>query len=141
VISRKAQANLDILLGSPLAWMLPVALLAAFWLLRGGGVLRRARPGDPGPAGMTADDVSVLRSALLACALSLAIGAAVNDSGVALPATAAALLVPLLVWLAAAPRRSGTGKGEVADGTPRSGPVDDPGRVTVVSRGSTVWNA
>ena len=32
VVSRKGQANLDILLGSPLAWMLPVALVAAFWL-------------------------------------------------------------------------------------------------------------
>jgi hypothetical protein len=83
----------------------------------------------------------VLRAGLLAGALSLTLGAAVNDSGVALPATAAALLVPLLVWLAAAVRRGGTGTGEVADGTPRSGPVDDPDRVTVVSRGSTVWNA
>jgi hypothetical protein len=89
---------------------------------------------------MTAGDVSVLRSGLLACALSLALGAAVNDSGVALPATAAALLVPLLVWLAAAPRGATPGTEEI-DGTPsRSGPVDDPDRVTVVSRGSTVWN-
>ena len=32
VVCRKAQANLDILLGSPLAWMLPVALVAAVWL-------------------------------------------------------------------------------------------------------------
>jgi hypothetical protein len=83
----------------------------------------------------------VLRSGLIASALSLALGTAVNDSGVAVPATAAALLVPLLVWLAAAGRREGPGPGEVADGTPRSGPVDDPDRVTVVSRGSTVWNA
>jgi hypothetical protein len=140
VISRKAQANLDILLGSPLAWMLPVALVAAVWLLHGRGVLRRARPGDPGPAGMSADDVSVLRSGLLASALSLALGAAVNDSGIALPATAAALLVPLLVWLAAAPSGTTPGTGEIGDAPPRSGPVDDPDRVTVVSRGSTVWN-
>ena len=47
----------------------------------------------------------MLRAALLASLLSLAVGAAVNDSGVALPATAAALLVPLLVWLAAGTRR------------------------------------
>jgi len=141
VISRKAQANLDILLGSPLAWMLPVALVAAVWLVRPGGLLRQQRAaGDPGPGGLATGELAVLRSALLAGALSLTIGAAVNDSGVALPATAAALLVPLLVWLAAAPREEGTGKGKVADGTPRSGPVDDPDRVTVVSRGSTVWN-
>jgi hypothetical protein len=142
VISRKAQANLDILLGSPLAWMLPVAMVAAVWLVRPGGLLRQPRAAaDPGPGGLTTGELAVLRSALLAAALSLTIGAAVNDSGVALPATAAALLVPLLVWLAAAPRPEGTGKREVADGTPRSGPVDDPDRVTVVSRGSTVWNA
>ena len=44
VISRKAQANLDILLGSPLAWMLPVALVAAVWLVRPGGLLRSRGP-------------------------------------------------------------------------------------------------
>ena len=106
MVSRKAQANLDILLGSPLAWMLPVAAVAAFWLLRPGGLLRRSGAGpDAGPAGLAAADVDVLRAALLASLLSLAVGAAVNDSGVALPATAAALLVPLLVWLAAGTRR------------------------------------
>jgi hypothetical protein len=143
VVRRKGEANLDILLGSPLAWMLPVALLAAAWLVLPRGLLR-TRTADDGtlvrPAGLPADDVAALRAGLVAGLLSLTLGAAVNDSGVALPATAAALLVPLLVWLAAAPRRGGTGKGEVADGTPGSGPVDDPGRVTVVSRGSTVWN-
>ena len=52
VVSRKGQANLDILLRSPLAWMLPVAIVAAVWLLRPGGLLRsrarRRRPGGPG---------------------------------------------------------------------------------------------
>jgi hypothetical protein len=144
VVSRKGQANLDILLGSPLAKMLPVALIAAVWLVRRGGLLRSRRGDDgvvTGPAGLPMADAFALRAALLAGALSLTLGAAVNDSGVALPATAAALLVPLLVWLAAGSRRGQTGKGQVADGTPRSGPVDDPDRVTVVSRGSTVWNA
>ncbi|GAA3166826.1 hypothetical protein GCM10010531_19320 [Blastococcus jejuensis] len=145
VVSRKAQANLDILLGSPLAWMLPVALVAAGWLVRPGGLLR-TRPGpedgEPvGPGGLPPGDTAAVRAGLLAGLLSLALGAAVNDSGVALPATAAALLVPLLVWLAAARGGGGTAQGEVADGTPRSGPVDGPDRVTVVSRGSTVWNA
>jgi hypothetical protein len=154
VVSRKAQANVDILLGSPLAWMLPVALVAAVWLvrpaggrrggwvqgllpapLRGPGLLRGRE--DLLPAG----DLAPLRAGLVAGALSLAVGAAANDSGVALPATAAALLVPLLVWLAAAPRASGTETREVADGTPGPDPVEGPDRVTVVSRGSTVWNA
>ncbi|MGX5653723.1 hypothetical protein ACWKWC_03010, partial [Geodermatophilus nigrescens] len=68
---------------------------------------------------------------LVATALSLALGAAVNDSGVALPATAAALLVPLLVALAA----TSPARGDVADGTAG----EDDGGVTVASRGST-WN-
>jgi hypothetical protein len=134
VVSRKAQANLDILLGSPLAWMLPVALVAAVWLLRPGGLLR-------GGAGLPPADVAVLRAGLLASALSLTLGAAVNDSGVALPAAAAALLVPLLVWLGAGTRRGDDPTGVSAGGSPRSGPVEGADRVTVVSRGSTVWNA
>jgi hypothetical protein len=142
VISRKGQANLDILMRSPLAWMLPVAVVAAVWLVRPGGLLRsRTDAGAGGPAGMSPADAFVLRSALLAGALSLALGAAANDSGVALPAAAAALLVPLLVWLAAGQGQGGTGSGETAGGAPHSGPVEGADRVTVVSRGSTVWNA
>jgi hypothetical protein len=141
VISRKGQANLDILLRSPLAWMLPVAAVAAAWLLRPGGLLRSG-PGDDvgGAAGLTAAQVPVVRSVLLSALLSLVLGAAVNDSGVALPATAAALLVPLMIWLAAGAGSRGTGSGENAGGAPHSGPVEGAGRVTVVSRGSTVWN-
>jgi hypothetical protein len=131
VVGRKAGANVDILVGSALSWMLPVALVAAVWLVGRGGLLRGA------PAGLPAQDVVALRAGLLAVALSLLLGAAVNDSGVAVPATAAALLVPLLVWLAADPR----GAGEAADGTPGTEPSEGAGRVTVVSRGSTVWNA
>jgi hypothetical protein len=141
VISRKGEANLDILLRSPLAWMLPVAIVAAVWLVRPGGLLRSG-PGDEvgARAGLSAGQVFVVRSVLLSALLSLALGAAVNDSGVALPATAAALLVPLMVWLAAGAGRGGTGSGETAGGTPHSGPVEGAERVTVVSRGSTVWN-
>jgi hypothetical protein len=141
VVSRKAQANLDILFGSPLAWLLPVALVAAVWLARPGGRL----PGplrSPGllrgrPGLLPAGDLAALRAGLLAGALSLAVGAVVNDSGVALPATAAALLVPLLVWPAAGRR----GAPDVPDGTPASGAGEGGDRVTVVSRGSTAWNA
>ncbi|MGY1673353.1 hypothetical protein [Geodermatophilus sp. SYSU D00710] len=135
VVSRKAQANLDILLGSALAWVLPVALVAALWLVRGRRPAWLRGPGllRAGGSGLPPADVAVLRAGLVATALSLALGAAVNDSGVALAATAATLLVPLLVALAATSPAGrdapgGTG-GEAAD------------RVTVVSRGSTVWNA
>jgi hypothetical protein len=123
VVLRKAQANLDILLGSALVWTLPSAAVAAVWLLRPGGPLR----------GRTEPE---LRAGLLGCATALLLGAAVNDSGVAVPATAAVLLVPLLVWLAA------SAEPVAADGgTPGSGPAAEPDRVTVVPRGSTVWNA
>ena len=143
VVLRKAQANLDILLGSPLVWTLPSALGAAIWLLRPGGLLRTRRtpdgrrelPGDLDPSSLAA-----LRAGLLAAGVSLLLGAAVNDSGVAVPAAAAALLVPLLVWLAAAPGTGTAGRPDEGD-APRSGPAEDGDRVTVVSRGSTVWNA
>lgn len=138
VISRKAQANVNILLGSPLAWVLPVALVAAVWLLRPGGLLRSGPTGPPG--GLHPDDARVLRAGLLASGLSQLLGAAVNDSGVAVAATAAALLVPLLIWLAAAPGNA-PGQGEEGDDAAHTDPVGDPDRVTVVSRGSTVWNA
>ena len=144
VISRKGQANIGILLGSSLAWMIPVVLAAAVWLLRPGGPLRSApaRPGVParGPAGLAPADAAVLRATLLAGALSLTLGAAVNDSGVAVPATAAALVVPLLVWLVATPGEPAPAADPAVGGAPHSGPADGPDRVTVVSRGSTVWN-
>jgi len=120
VVSRKASANVDILLGSPLAWALAVALVAALWLVRPGGPLR-SRPGHH-PGGLPAADLAVARAGLLSVALGLVVAAAVNDSGVAIPATAATLLVPLLVWLAAAPVEGGGG---------------DRARVSVSARGST----
>ncbi len=154
VVSRKAQANLDILFGSPLAWLLPVALVAAVWLVRpaGGrwGGWLQSRLGDRLPSRLRGPgllrgrgdllppgDRAALRAGLLASALSLALGAAANDSGVALPATGAALLVPLLVWLAAGLCT----RGGVADGTPARRAVDRDDRVTVVPRGSTAWHA
>jgi hypothetical protein len=141
VISRKGQANLDILLGSPLAWMLPVAAVATIWLVRPGGLLRSGSGSEGGPAaGLSGEQAFVVRSVLMSALLSLVIGAAVNDSGVALPATAAALLVPLMVWLAAGAGRGGTATDEEAGGAPHSGPAEGSDRVTVVSRGSTVWN-
>jgi hypothetical protein len=135
VVSRKAAANLGILFGSPLSWMLLVALLAAGWLLRPGGLLR-SRPGR-GAGGLAAEDVRVLRAGLTAVALSLTLGALVNDSGVALPATAATLLVPLLVWLVAGAPAGPRADGDVSAGTP--GPPSEAldSRVNVGVRGST----
>ncbi|SEO86959.1 hypothetical protein [Trujillonella endophytica] len=157
VVSRKAEANLDIAMRSPLAWMLPVALVAAVWLVRPGGLLRTPRrpageggaagngAGAPGTAAGSARlvpaDAVVLRAALVSAALSLTLGAAVNDSGVAVPGTAATLLVPLMVWLATGPSRAVGPPADVAERTSSSGPNGEGDRVTVVSRGSTVRNA
>jgi hypothetical protein len=138
VVSRKASANLGILIGSPLAWMLPVTLVALLWLVRTRGLLRREGGRGSGLPGPTA---AALRAGLLAAALCLVIGSAVNDSGVAVAATAAAVLVPLLVWLAAAPRATGPEHDPTTGDNPVSGPAEGPDRVTVGSRGSTVWNA
>ena len=139
VVSRKAEASVAILLGSSLAWMLLVALAAAGWLLRPGGLLRSGSGRAPG--GLPAEDVRVLRSGLTAVALSLTVGALVNDSGVALPATAGTLLVPLLVWLVAgAPaERAGPVPGRDAGSAGTSGAAPDDGqpRVNVGVRGST----
>jgi hypothetical protein len=135
VVLRKAEANVGILLGSPLAWLLPVALVAGLWLLRPGGLLR-SRPGR-GPAGLPVADARVLRAGLSATALSLAVGAAVNDSGVAVPATAAALLLPLLVWLAAGTPPGADADPDVAEGTSGSTPDGGGSRVSVIARGST----
>jgi hypothetical protein len=139
VVSRKAEANVAILLGSSLAWMLLVALLAAGWLLRPGGLLRSI-PGRPA-AGLSAENLRVLRAGLTAVALSLTLGALVNDSGVALPATGATLLVPLLVWLVATAPAGAAGPGAVgddaSDGTPGPGTDDEQPRVNVGVRGST----
>jgi hypothetical protein len=134
VVSRKAGANLGILTGSALAWMLPVILVAVVWLVRPGGLLRG------GGAGLPPRDAAVLRAGLLAVGLGQVLGTLVNDSGVALPATAAAVLVPLLIWLAAAPRTGETASSPSAGEHPGSGRVGAAGRVTVGSRGSTAWH-
>ena len=135
VVLRKGQANLGILVGSPLAWLLPVALVAALWLLRPGGLLRSGA--GRGPAGLPAGPARVLRAGLTAVALSLAVAAAVNDSGVAVPATAAALLLPLLVWLVAGVPPEAAAGADVAERTPGSTPDGGSSRVSVIARGST----
>jgi hypothetical protein len=131
VVARKAAANLRILVGGPLPLLLVVAALAAAWLVRPGGLLRGGALPTAAPA--------ALRPGLTAAALALAIGTVVNDSGVAVPAAAAAVLVPLGVWLAvAAGERRPAPEGVTV--VP-SAPVGTGRRVTVGSRGSTVWNA
>ena len=102
-----------------------------------------ARDEVGGPAGLPPPTSFVAaRRRCWPALLSLALGAAVNDSGVALPADrrgaagAAAGLAGRRRPAAGAPVR---GRRRVALPTPARSRA--PERVTVVSRGSTVWNA
>lgn len=99
VIGRKLEQNVGILVGSPPGLLVPVvgAVLAVVVvrpdLLRASG-LRRAYELAP-----------VLRHGLLALLVLLAIGFVVNDSGTAVPAVSAALVVPLVVSVCATAAR------------------------------------
>jgi len=88
VIARKAQANLDVLTGSPVTWLIPIFAVAGWLMLRDSGRLREFLAAEPR-----------WRAGLLAAVISVAIGAAINDSGVAVPAIAACVVVPVLIWI------------------------------------------
>ncbi|HET9654613.1 MAG TPA: hypothetical protein VFP72_04625, partial [Kineosporiaceae bacterium] len=89
ILEQRAGRELSLLL-EPLAWLLPVAVLF--------GMLVLARPQAWGaPLRSAVTRVPVLRHGLVALGLLLGIGTAVGETGLAVPATAAALLVPLLV--------------------------------------------
>lgn len=89
IVSRKAQANIDIFSSSPLTLLVPVFAVTGWWLLRRGGPLEWVREG------------LVLRAGLLAVLLAEGIGLLVNDSGVAVPVTAGWFVVPLVLAVAA----------------------------------------
>jgi hypothetical protein len=55
----------------------------------------------------------------LAATISVAIGALINDSGVAVPAIAACVVVPVLVWLGSGANPPG---GESSSGSPHDTP-------------------
>lgn len=93
VIERKAGANLNVLLNSPLTLLIPVFGLTLWWLLRADGPLRPL-----------AEDTVALRAGLWAAGVSGLVGFAVNDSGIAIPVVAGCLLVPLAIAAAAAGR-------------------------------------
>lgn len=91
VIARKAQTNWDILTSSPLTLLVPMAiLLLALVLLRPAALhapaLEQAYAQSP-----------TLRPALTAVLVTVVIGFAVNDSGIAIPAVALMVAVPLVI--------------------------------------------
>ncbi|AKT50631.1 hypothetical protein ADJ73_03685 [Arsenicicoccus sp. oral taxon 190] len=119
VVLRKAQQNLDMLLTAPLAFLVPVALVAAAWAV--------ARPDSwlGRPLRPAYERVPLLRAGLAAVLVMWLIGFATNDSGVAIPAVGGMLVVPLLVALVLHERGDRAGQaGSVAS----SGERDSGGR-------------
>ncbi|MGL4743426.1 MAG: hypothetical protein ACRCXL_03430 [Dermatophilaceae bacterium] len=96
IVRRKAEANIDILLGNaPLTLLVPAALLFVIVVL--------ARPTSWGSQAIDSafEQAPTLRAGLIALVVVLTIGFLINDSGVAIPAVGATLAVPLLVSVSA----------------------------------------
>jgi hypothetical protein len=97
ILRRKAEANIGILTSSVWTWLVPV--IVVFFVLiarRRVGIMRRL-----------ADDVAGFRAFLLGSLVLAVIGFAVNDSGVAIPAAMAGLVLPWVTAVALAlPRGS-----------------------------------
>jgi hypothetical protein len=92
VITRKAEQNLSILFGNyRLALLVPIALVFVIYVL--------ARPTSWGSRALqrSFDRAPTLRPGLIALLITLTIGFAVNDSGVAVPANGALIAVPLII--------------------------------------------
>lgn len=87
VVSRKAAANVALLTRSPVTFVVPVVLaMFALALLRPAGALRRTLTALP-----------ALRSGLIGVLVLSVVGLVVNDSGIAVPALALSIAVPLTV--------------------------------------------
>jgi hypothetical protein len=91
VVQRKLNQNLRILVTSWLSALLPFAV--AFVAL----VLARPVSWGVRPLQLAYDRVPVLRPGLIAFAVLVAIGFALNDSGTVIPAVAATVAIPLLI--------------------------------------------
>ena len=92
IIVRKLQQNLDILFGNyPLAMLVPIALVFVIYIL--------ARPTSWGSRSLqrSYEACPTLRPGLIALLITLTIGFAINDSGVAIPANGAIIAVPLII--------------------------------------------
>jgi hypothetical protein len=91
-IVRKLQQNIDILFGNyPLAILVPIALVFVIYIL--------ARPTSWGSRSLqrSYEACPTLRPGLIALLITMTIGFAINDSGVAIPANGAIIAVPLII--------------------------------------------
>jgi hypothetical protein len=92
VIRRKLGMNVSILFGNyPMTILVPFALALVIYVL--------ARPTSWGSRSLqkSFDSAPVLRQGLIAICVMLTIAFFLNDSGVAIPAVAATIAVPLLI--------------------------------------------
>ncbi len=92
IIARKAAQNLDTLLHtSVFTYLMPVALVALIYVL--------ARPASwlGRPLRPLLEHVETLHAGLVGLTVSLVIGLLINDTGVAIPPVAAAVVAPLLI--------------------------------------------
>lgn len=127
VVSRKAQANLDVLTGSPVTWLIPIFAVAGFLMLWKAEDLRAVLAADRG-----------WRAGLVAALVALLIGAVINDSGIAVPAIAGCVVVPVLIWLAVHGRPpEERHEADSRPDTPSAGAVSEPAHVSVNSREPT----
>jgi hypothetical protein len=104
VITRKAAQNLEILFGNWLT-LLAIGGIALVVLVLGRPLRTAASAPDGGPFGWLSagapltrlgTDAPMLRPGLVALAVTLGIGFALNDSGVVIPAVGVSVAVPLL---------------------------------------------
>lgn len=92
IITRKLQQNIDILFGNyRLSLLVPIALVFVIYIL--------ARPTSWGSRSLqrSYEACPTLRPGLIALLVTLTIGFAINDSGVAIPANGAIIAVPLII--------------------------------------------
>jgi hypothetical protein len=127
-LSRKAAANWELLTRN-LATLLVVPVTAAFVVV----LARTERLPGLGPLARALHEMRGLRAGLGATILAGALGFAVNDSGVVIPAVMMLLVVPVAVEVAArfrkpAPAGGGGSAGDDLDGVPsqRVGRADVP---------------
>lgn len=105
VISRKASQNIELLFGSALT-LLAIGGIALVVLVLGRPLRAIASAPDGGPLGWLSagapltqlgTDAPMLRPGLVALAVGLGIGFALNDSGIVIPSVGVTVVVPLLV--------------------------------------------
>ncbi|RZS91300.1 hypothetical protein EV189_0537 [Motilibacter rhizosphaerae] len=115
-LRRKAGANLSLLLSTPLTLLLPAALLFVVLVLR-----RPARWHAPALE-RAYDREPLLRAVLLALLVLQVVAFAVNDSGVAIPAVALTMVIPLLVAASASALQLDAAAGPAPAPTPPTAP-------------------